>query len=91
MTSHATFGFYRRVFISKWALLIGVTFYAGCITARCQSGLFQFEATVRIVAVATLHHPFQNLMMERLGEIRFRFIMATHAELRLAHPQHSDA
>jgi hypothetical protein len=91
VTRHATFGLYRSVFIGKWTLLIDVAFYASCVTASGQPRLLKFETAMRIMAIATLHGAFENLVMEGLGEIRLSFTMAAHAKLRLAHPQHSDA
>ena len=91
MTRHAAFGLNRSVFVGKRTLLIDVTLNASRISAGGQSRLLKFKTSVRVMAIAALHGPFENLMMEGLGEIRFRFIVATHAKLRLAHPQHSDA
>src|SRR5436190_17676237 len=91
MTSHATFGLYRSVFIGKWPLLIHVTLNASRVSARGQSRLLKFKTAMRIVAIATLHGALENLVMKGLGEIRLSFTMATQAKLRLAHPQQPDA
>ena len=91
VAGRAAFRLHRSVFIGKRPLLIHVTLKTRRITAGCQSGLLQFKTAMRVMTIATLHRPFENLMMEGLGEIRLRFIMATHAKLRLAHQQHSNA
>jgi hypothetical protein len=86
MTRHATFSLHRSVFIGKRPLLIHVTFNARRVSAGGQSRLLKFKTAVRIMAIAALHRPFEDLVMEGLGEIRLSFTMATHAKLRLAHP-----
>lgn len=90
MTGRAPLGLYRRMFIGKRALLVCVTFNTSRVCSGGQSGLFEFKATMRIMAIATLHGSFENLMVEGLGEIRLCFAMATHAKLRLAHFQYPD-
>ncbi len=85
----APFGFHRRMFVSERTLLVRVTLNASCIRACCQPGLLQFKATVRIMAIAALYGAFKNLVMERLGEVRFDFAMTAHAKLWLAHLQDS--
>jgi hypothetical protein len=90
MAGRASFGFYRGMFISKWTLLIYVTLNTSGICASGQSGLFEFKTAMRIVAITATHGPFKNLMMEGREELRFGLAVATHAELRVAHLQHSD-
>ena len=90
VTGRAAFSFQWRVFERERTLLIRVTLDASGISTGGEPGLLQFKAAVRIVAVAALHHSFENFMVERLVEIRLRFLMATHAELRLACFQHMD-
>ena len=41
-----------------------------------------------IMAVAAFHRAFEDLVVERLGEIGLRFTMAAHAKLRVACFQH---
>ena len=84
MTGDAAVGFYRRMFVNKRPLLIGVTLDARRIEAGRQPGLLEFETAMRIVAVAALHRAFQHLVMERQVELVLRFAMAAEAKLRLA-------
>ena len=43
---------------------------------------------MRVVAVATIHRAFKDLMTEGLTELGFGFRMTGHAELRLVGPEH---
>src|ERR1700730_3893684 len=88
MAGRAPFSFERRVFVREWTLLVGVTLDASRIRAGGQPGLFEFETTVRIVAIATLHGSFENLMMERRTKLRLYLTMTTYTELRLTDFQH---
>jgi hypothetical protein len=88
VTSRTPFSLKRRVFVGEWTLLISVTLNASCIRAGGQSGLLEFKTAMGIVAITALHGSFEDLMMERLCEIRLHFTMTTHAELRLADFQH---
>jgi len=88
MAGRAPFRLERRVFVRKWTLLVSVTLDASRIRAGGQSGLFEFETTVRIMAVTTFHGSFENLMMERRAKLRLHLTMTTDAELRLADFQH---
>jgi hypothetical protein len=74
------------MFVNEWPLFVGVTLDASSVGARREPSLFQFEATVRVMAIAALHDAFQNLVMERHIELVLRFAVATEAELRLAGP-----
>ena len=84
VAGRASFSLERRVFVSEWSLLIGMTLYARCVCARRQPGLFELEAAVRIVTIAALHRAFENLVMKGLVEVGLNFVMATDAELWLA-------
>ena len=77
------------MFVGEWTLLIGVTLYASCVRACCQSGLLKFKTTMRIVAITTLHRSFQNLVMEGRIKLRLHLTMTTHAQLRLPDFQHA--
>jgi len=90
VTGRAAFSLQRRVFEREGTLLVSVTLNASGIGTGREPGLLQLKAAVRVMAVAALHHSFENFMVERLVEIRLRFLMATHAELRLACFQHMD-
>jgi hypothetical protein len=61
-----------------------MTFNASGIGASRKSGLLQLKTTVRVVAVAALHHSFKHFVMKRLAEIRLHFAVATNAKMRLA-------
>jgi len=89
MTGRASFGFHRSVFVRKRPLLIYVALDAGRVGAGREPGLLQLETTMRIVAIAATHCAFQHLVMERRGKLRFDFTVATRAELRIVHLQHS--
>ena len=90
VTSRTAFSLQRRVFEREGTLLVSVTLDASGIGAGGEPRLLQFKTAVRVMAVAALHRPFKNFMVERLVEIRLRFVVATHAELRLAGLQHMD-
>ena len=79
MTRNAALGLDRSMFVNKWSLLVYVTLYAGCVRAGRKSRLLEFEAAVRIVAIAALHRTFQHLVMERQLELVFDLAMTTHA------------
>jgi hypothetical protein len=84
MAGRASVGLEWRVLVSKRTLLVGVTLYARCIRAGCESCLLELETAVRIVTITALHRAFEDLVMERLVEIRLYFVMTIYAELRLA-------
>jgi hypothetical protein len=76
------------MFVRERSLLIGVTLDASRISTCRQTCLFDFEPSVRVMAVATAHGAFQYLVMEGLIELVLRLAVALHAELRLAIHQH---
>ena len=84
VTGHASFGLERRVLVSERTLLVCMTFNARCIGARCEPGLFELEAAMRIVTIAALHRAFEHLVMKRFVEVGLNFVVATDAELRFA-------
>ena len=88
VTRRTAFSLQRRVFECEWTLLVSVTLDASRIRSGGQSGLFEFETTMGVVAISTLHRSFENLVMRRLVEVGLRFTVATHAELRLPGFQH---
>jgi hypothetical protein len=90
MTSRATFCLQRRVLICERPLLIGVTLNTRGVSPGRESRLFRFKSPVRVVTIATLNRPFQNLMVKRFVEIRVHFGMATDTELSLTQLQHCD-
>jgi hypothetical protein len=91
MTGHAAFGLHRGVFIGKRPLLIRVTLNASRISTGGQSRLLEFEPTMRIVAITAAHRAFQHFVMEGRGKCRLDLAVATDAELRVVHFQHSDS
>ena len=91
MTGSAAFCFQRRVLIGEWPLLIRVALDTGGVSAGRESRLFRFKAAVRVVTIATLDGAFLDLVVKRLVEVRFHFIVATHAELCFANLQQCDA
>ena len=78
------------MFESEWPLFVRVTLNTSGIGAGCESRLFQFKATVRVVAIATLHQAFEYFVMKRKIELMFGLTVTTHAELRLTRPQQSE-
>lgn len=84
VAGRTSFGLERRMFKSEWTLLVGVTLDAGRVGAGGQSRLLEFKTTVRVMAIAALHRPFQNLVMKRHVELRLHLAVATQAKLRLA-------
>ena len=91
VTGRAPFGLDRSVFVCERSLLISVAFDTCRVSARRQSGLLEFKASVRIVAVTAAHHPLQHFVMEGSGKLRFNLAMATRAELRVVLLQHPGA
>jgi len=87
MTGRTSFGLQRRVLVSEWSLLVGMTLDAGCISTGCEPGLPEFEAAVRVVTIAALHRAFEDFVMKRLVEVGLNFVMTTDAELRLTNFQ----
>src|SRR4051794_1340955 len=70
--------------VNKRTLFVCVTLDAGCIGARRESCLFEFETAVWIVAVAALHRAFQHLVMERQIKLVLCLAVTTQAKLWLA-------
>lgn len=91
VTGHTAFGLDRRMFISKWTLLVRVTLHARGISTSCQSGLFEFKPTVRVMAITTAHGTFHNFVMEWRGKCRLNFAVTTQAKLRVIRLQHLDS
>ena len=83
VTRDAPVGLHRSMFKSKWTLLVSVALETGGISTNRQPRLFQFETTVRVMAVATFHGPFEDLVMLRHGELVFDFSVTAQAQLRL--------
>jgi hypothetical protein len=70
------------MFENERALLIAMALYARRVGTYGELRLFLFEASVRIMTVATVHRSFENFVMERLAELRLCFGVARHAKLR---------
>ena len=81
MAGDTPFGLHGRMFVDKWSLFIGVTFNAGCVRTGGKSGLLQFETTMRVVAITTLHRAFKNLVMVRQIELVLDLCMAAQTKL----------
>jgi hypothetical protein len=88
VTGGATFGFHRKVFVDKGPLLVSMTFNAGCVGAGSKSRLFQFKTTMRVMAIATLHRTFKNLVMVRQIKLVFDLRVAAQTKLRVTALQH---
>lgn len=88
VTSRTTFGLQRRMFVSERALLVRMTLDTGSVRANGKPCLLKLKTAMRIVAIAALHGSFEDLVMERLAEIRLYFAVATHAKLRFTDLQH---
>jgi hypothetical protein len=84
MASNASFGFDGSMFVNKGTLLVHVTLKACRISASGKPRLLQFKTTVRVMAIAALHHTFQHLVMERQLKLVLRFAVTAHTELRFA-------
>ena len=87
VTGDAPFSLNRSMFVNKRTLLVYVTLEASRIDARCEARLFKFKPSVRIVAVAALHRPFQHLVMEWQLKLVFGLAMAAQAELGFTGPE----
>ena len=83
MTSDAPVSLERSVLVCKRTLLICVALDAPGIGPSRQFRLLQLKSTVGIVAIAALHHSFEDFVMKRLVEIGFDFTMAADTKLRL--------
>jgi hypothetical protein len=46
--------------------------------------LFEFESAVRVVAVAALHHSFENLVMKRFIEVGLHLTVTADTKMWLA-------
>src|SRR5258705_12649291 len=90
MTSDAPVGLERRMLEREWPLLIGVTPNTRGVSPGRESRLFRFKPAVRVVTIAALHRPFQNLVGKRLVVVGLWFSMATHTELTFTHLQQCD-
>ena len=65
MTATATLSLNRCMLVDERPLLINVTLEASCVGPCGESRLFELKTTMRIMAVATLHRAFEDLVMER--------------------------
>ena len=88
VTSRASFGLERSMFKGERTLLIGMALNTSRVCAGSQSRLFEFKPTVRIMAITTLHCPFENFVVEGHIKLRFHLAVTTEAKLRLAYLQH---
>ena len=83
----ASLGLYWGMLPRKWACFIRMTGETDCVLRRGAPQLMSQEAAVRIVAIGARYQAFVYLVVERLGEIRFRFQMAAIAEGGQSCPQ----
>jgi hypothetical protein len=90
MTGRTPFGLHRRMFVSKWSLLVHVTLNTRGIPASCQSGLLKLKTAVRVMAITAAHGAFQNFVMEGRRKCRLDLAVTTQTKLRVIHLQHSD-
>ena len=88
VADRAPFNFRGRMLKHKGPLLVGVALHACGVGACIEPGLLRFESTVRVMAVAALHRAFEDPVMERLCELGLRFVVTSHAQLRLVSHQH---
>ena len=86
----AAFDFQRRVLEDERPLLVGVAFDTGCVSAGVEPGLLLLESAMWVVTIRAVHRAFQNPVMERLRELRLRFVMTGEAQLRLSLYKHLD-
>jgi hypothetical protein len=87
MAGDAPFSLYRRMFINKRPLFIGMALDARCIRPGSQSCLFEFKTAVRIMAIPATHRSFKNFVMKGLIELVLNFTVATQAKLWIADSQ----
>jgi hypothetical protein len=69
MTRGTAFKLQRTMFEDERPLLVGVTLYARRIGTDSEFCLLLLETAVRIMAIAALHRPLEDLVMERLAEL----------------------
>ena len=91
MAGRATFRLDRSVFKGERTLLVRMAFNTSRISTGRQPGLFEFEPSMRIVAITAAHGALENFMMERRRERGFYFGVTTHTKLRVVRSQHSNS
>ena len=88
MANGTAFHFQRRVLVDKRPQLVRVALHAGGICSERKACLLQLESSMRIMAVAALHHAFQDFVVKRHVELRLLLRVALETELRLARLEH---
>jgi hypothetical protein len=83
MASSATFGFDDGVFILKGSRHICVALSADDELLRGRPGNPLSETSVGFVTVRAQNQPFNHVVPERRRELRFLFLVALKAEIRL--------
>ena len=88
VASRASFCLYRRMFVSEWALFVGVALDATCVRTSRESGLLQLKSAMRIMTITATDRSFENFVVEGRIELRLNFAVATQAKLRVTRLQH---
>src|SRR5689334_13460267 len=88
MARGAAFDLQRRMFEDERPLFVSVALEAGGVRPSSKPRLLQLETSVRVMAIAAIHRPFQHPMMEGASELGLGLVVACHAELNLVFLQH---
>ena len=81
VASGAAFHLHRRMLVDKRSTLLHVALHAGFRACAYQAGCIY--ASVRIVAVRTLHQAFRNAVVFRQGKLCLNRLVAPEAKCRL--------
>lgn len=88
VTCRTALQFERSVLVDERSCLIRVAPNAACVGTDRKLSLFRLKASVWIVTIAALHRSLENLVMERLAELRLGFVVTRYAQLRLVRGEH---
>ena len=87
VTGNATFRLYWSMLENKRTGFVSVTTKADLVLSRRRAQLASEEAAVRIMAIAACQQTFIDAMVDRFGELRPYFKVASVAEHWLRHLQ----
>ena len=76
------------MFEDKRSLFVRVTLEAGGVRSGRKPCLLLLESSVRIMAIAAIHRPFQHFVMKGSVELRLGLVMTRHAEQHFVLLQH---
>ena len=89
VTRCAPFDLCRRMFEDERTLFVRVALEARSVRPCRKPYLLQLESSVRIMAIAAIHRPFQHFVVKGSVELRLGLVMTRHAEQHLVFFQHT--